>query len=228
MSAPTRAMLALLAIGAAACTRGDARPAQSPSGAQASAHEPDAPHRAEGALVFHDSGHRLPPMPEVAPSTTREPANALMTRRFGTHTLPIALRTRAPELGQYPCSGCHMHKGLVLEARRVPDAHRNIQPVHPREGKPGCGGCHAADDVELLALPSGERVSLDQAYRLCAQCHNAQVAAWRGGAHGKRLDRWRGPRVVMGCAECHDPHRPAAEPRVPFRAPRLHRPGREP
>ncbi|HEY0996615.1 MAG TPA: hypothetical protein VGD77_11545, partial [Gemmatimonadaceae bacterium] len=166
--------------------------------------------------------------PDVAPRTTRDPANPFMTRRFGTRTLNIALRTRAPELGQYPCSGCHLHRALALEARRVPDAHRNIQPVHPREGKPGCGACHAPDDVERLALPNGERVSLDDAYRLCAQCHNAQVAAWRGGAHGKRLDGWRGRRVVMGCAECHDPHRPAAEPRLPFRAPRLYRPGREP
>jgi hypothetical protein len=27
--------------------------------------------------------------------------------------------------------------------------------------------------------------------------------------------------VVMGCGDCHDPHRPALEPRIPFRPPHL-------
>ena len=47
--------------------------------------------------------------------------------------------------------------------------------------------------------------------------------AWAGGAHGKRLDGWQGRRVLMGCADCHDPHRPALETRIPFRAPQLQR-----
>jgi hypothetical protein len=58
---------------------------------------------------------------------------------------------------------------------------------------------------------------------LCAQCHFSQAAAWAGGGHGKRLDGWQGRRVVMGCADCHDPHKPGLEPRVPFRAPQLQR-----
>jgi hypothetical protein len=64
-------------------------------------------------------------------------------------------------------------------------------------------------------------VALDHAYRLCAECHSPQVTAWAAGAHGKRLDGWRGRRVVMGCAECHDPHRPSLEQRIPFRSPTL-------
>jgi hypothetical protein len=27
----------------------------------------------------------------------------------------------------------------------------------------------------------------------------------------------------MGCADCHDPHKPATEGRIPFRAPRIER-----
>jgi hypothetical protein len=27
----------------------------------------------------------------------------------------------------------------------------------------------------------------------------------------------------MGCADCHDPHRPAVTPRLPFRAPTIQR-----
>ena len=86
-----------------------------------------------------------------------------------------------------------------------------------------CSTCHSAGDVELLTLKSGERATLDHTYRLCAQCHFTQAKAWAGGGHGKRLDGWQGRRVLMGCADCHDPHKPATEQRVPFRAPRIER-----
>jgi hypothetical protein len=77
--------------------------------------------------------------------------------------------------------------------------------------------------VELLVLENGKRATLDESYRLCADCHFAQVDAWAHGAHGKRLDGWQGRRVVMGCADCHDPHQPALERRIPFRAPQIER-----
>jgi hypothetical protein len=106
---------------------------------------------------------------------------------------------------------------------RIPDAHQNVQPTHPKQTGARCSTCHAADDVEQLTLLNGERATLDESYRLCAQCHVAQVDAWAHGAHGKRLDGWRGTRVVMGCADCHDPHQPALVPRLPFRPPRIER-----
>jgi len=52
-----------------------------------------------------------------------------------------------------------------------------------------------------------------------------QAEAWAGGGHGKRLDGWEGRRVVMACADCHDPHNPAVQTRIPFRAPQLERTG---
>ena len=113
---------------------------------------------------------------------------------------------------------------MVLRDERIKDAHQNIKPVHPKQTGATCATCHAADNVELLALKNGERATLDHTYRLCAQCHFSQAEAWAGGAHGKRLDGWQGRRVVMGCADCHDPHNPAIESRIPFRAPQLQRP----
>ena len=112
---------------------------------------------------------------------------------------------------------------MVLTDERVADAHENIKPVHPAQAGAVCSTCHAPDNVELLTLKSGDRATLDHAYRLCAQCHFSQAEAWAGGAHGKRLDGWQGRRVVMGCADCHDPHKPAFEPRIPFRAPQIER-----
>ena len=153
---------------------------------------------------------------------TADPASAL-ARRFGTITRATSLRARAPDLGQYPCTSCHLGRRMPLADDRVADAHENIESMHPVQTGGICSTCHAPDNVELLALKSGERATLDHAYRLCAQCHFSQAESWAGGAHGKRLDGWQGRRVVMGCADCHDPHAPGLEPRIPFRAPQIER-----
>jgi hypothetical protein len=158
---------------------------------------------------------------EVATRTSEEEAGH--ARRFGSITVPTALRVRP--LGQYPCTSCHLGRKVLMVERRTADAHQNVQPVHPKQTGALCSTCHASDNVELLALEKGERVTLDESYRLCAQCHFAQVDAWADGAHGKRLDGWQGRRVVMACPDCHDPHRPAVQPRIPFRAPQIERPG---
>lgn len=146
------------------------------------------------------------------------------SRKFGTITLRTSLRARTPDIGQFPCTSCHLGRAIVMGDQRVKDAHQNIKPVHPKQTGAACSTCHAPDNVELLALKSGERATLDHTYRLCAQCHFSQAEAWAAGAHGKRLDGWQGKRVVLGCADCHDPHKPGIEQRIPFRAPQLERP----
>lgn len=143
------------------------------------------------------------------------------SRRFGTITLSIVLRQGARALTQYPCTSCHASSTVTMAARRTPDAHHDIQPVHPDTAGDVCATCHAKDNVASLVLIDGKRATLDQSYRLCAQCHFAQVNAWAAGGHGKRLDGWQGRRVVMACTDCHDPHRPAVQQRIPFRAPEL-------
>ena len=154
---------------------------------------------------------------------TTDPATA-NARRFGAMTMNNAMRVRSATVGQYPCTSCHMGRRMVLKDERIVDAHRNIQPEHPQRTGATCSTCHAPDNVEYLTLKTGERATLDHTYQLCAQCHIQQAMAWEGGAHGKRLDGWQGRRVVMGCADCHDPHRPSIESRIPFRAPQLERP----
>jgi hypothetical protein len=153
-------------------------------------------------------------------SAVREGGHA---RQFGTITRSIALRDRSPEVTQYPCTSCHAGRRLLLAARRVPDAHHDIQPVHPDRTGAVCSTCHAEEDVALLSLTGGGRATLDESYRLCGECHFPEADAWAGGGHGKRLDGWQGRRVVMACPDCHDPHRPAVQPRIPFRAPVLAR-----
>jgi len=140
-------------------------------------------------------------------------------RRIGTKTFQIALRSA--ELTQYPCTSCHTPGQVIISADRIADAHQNVQAVHPSDAGGQCGTCHLPDNVERLRLPGGQTATLDQAYRLCSQCHFSQVDAWAGGAHGKRLDGWQGRRVLMGCTDCHDPHQPVTPQRIPFPGPRL-------
>ena len=237
MTARVAGRAVLLAALAAAwgCARGEASPPRAADSARGSPRPVSAPRPAParidsepGALrtvvsapVVGRTGPGGKPF-EVALRTAR--GLTPHARRFGLITLDITMRRRAPDLSQYPCSSCHLGKGTVMKAERVGDAHQNIQLAHPKETGAHCATCHAPDNVELLGLQSGERVTIDHAYRLCAQCHVSQVNAWAGGAHGKRLDGWRGRRVVMACADCHDPHHPATDARTPFRPPRLERP----
>jgi hypothetical protein len=243
---PRRLRTAAVGIGAAwaltACGGGErpardghGTPAEAAAGAQQGAgRQPADPSRAERDATLEPGALRSV---AAAPVTlwegatarpfwvtmrTAEPATAL-ARRFGTVTRQTALRERAPDLGQFPCTSCHLGRRIRMEDQRIGDAHQDIVAEHPVQTGGACATCHAPDNVELLALRSGDRATLDHTYRLCAQCHFAQADAWAGGAHGKRLDGWQGRRVVMGCADCHDPHRPALTPRIPFRAPQIER-----
>jgi hypothetical protein len=141
-----------------------------------------------------------------------------LSRQIGQRTFPLALRVNSPDLTQYPCTSCHEGQEIVGdEAERDEEAvHHNIQPVHPEETGAQCTTCHAVADVGTLRLENGGTASINHPYRLCAQCHFPEVDSWANGAHGKRLVGWRGRRVVMGCTDCHNPHSPATEMRIPY------------
>ena len=132
---------------------------------------------------------------------------------------------RTGQIGQFPCSRCHDAPQAPPPAADVSErwAHANIRLDHPESGT--CATCHDYEDLQTLRLREGEQVSVDEAYRLCVQCHFEQGQDWVGGAHGKRVAGWRGLRVIMNCTDCHDPHAPAFEPQVPVSGPRVPRTG---
>jgi hypothetical protein len=227
-----RGVLLLAFLALAACSSGEAAPAPRYQKAfykdkvvelpTAEGREPGQLATVPGETVVGRTSPNGEPF-EVALRTGGDPTH--LTRRFGSRAMDLGARVRTPDLGQYPCSSCHVDGGVLPGVDRIADAHQNIQPVHPRETGATCTGCHASENVATLALGNGERASLDHAYRLCAQCHSTQVEDWAAGAHGKRLDGWQGRRVVMGCADCHDPHHPALEQRIPFSPPHIRQSG---
>ena len=218
-AALARASIASAVLAVWACSPAAPEPARAMEFAPPALPSPAAQTVARAERVPSVTGPGQQPF-EVA-LRAREPV-AGHARRIGTRTFEIALRSDEPT--SYPCSSCHTARGTIQRTERAADAHANIQPVHPSESGAACATCHSPANVERLVLAGGETVSLDHAYRLCGQCHFAQLNDWAGGAHGKRLDGWSGRRVVMGCADCHDPHRPAVGQRIPYPGPRL--PGR--
>jgi hypothetical protein len=132
----------------------------------------------------------------------------------------FAIRGREASLEKFPCVRCHKvplaqmkHDGKDGRAK----AHWNIALKHADAQVMSCSTCHLEGELNQLRTLTNKPVSLDESYRVCAQCHSKQAADWAGGAHGKRVGGWAPPRVARTCAECHNPHAPAWDHRFPSR-----------
>ena len=140
---------------------------------------------------------------------------------------PFFVAQRTHQIAQYPCATCHQQALQEPERERISQrwSHVNIQLAHGQTAGMDCQTCHDYADMRQLRLHNGSAVDFDQSYLVCQQCHFQQVRDWAGGAHGKRLAGWRGQRVIKNCADCHDPHAPAFEPRFPVQGPTIPRAG---
>lgn len=127
---------------------------------------------------------------------------------------------RSADVGD--CAVCHTPDTSAPAPRPAPEqraAHWQIALDHAAGMT--CRDCHDPRAPASLHLLGDNRTDLDRAYQTCARCHQGEVADWRGGAHGKRLSGWAEPRVIAGCAACHDPHAPALAPRLPVAQPSI-------
>lgn len=115
-----------------------------------------------------------------------------------------------------PCTFCHQ----ALITNPTP---RALPPPHPAlnhgDGRMWCLNCHNPDDRDQLRDFLGNDVAAGDAHLVCGQCHFDQQKDWYFGAHGKRVENWRGKRRIYACAHCHDPHDPAIKPRAPLEPP---------
>lgn len=143
----------------------------------------------------------------------------------------FAVQTRRDALEHYPCVNCHRGVEPPLPADLAAAgvtagetfAHGTITLRHAPGSVMVCETCHDKRDRSRLVTTTGETVPIDRSSELCRSCHFRQFSDWVGGAHGKRIATWAGPRVIVPCVQCHDPHAPAIGSRWPVAYPRLDR-----
>ncbi|RJP18769.1 MAG: hypothetical protein C4529_12235 [Deltaproteobacteria bacterium] len=120
--------------------------------------------------------------------------------------------------GIFPCSECHKEMKPNPTRRELKDEHTGIVLNHA-QGQRWCLDCHDTANRDKLRLASGERISFDESYRLCGQCHGDKFRDWRAGVHGKRTGMWNGEKQYLLCVHCHNPHDPRYKPIAPMPPP---------
>ncbi|NOZ02512.1 MAG: hypothetical protein GXP54_11560 [Deltaproteobacteria bacterium] len=126
--------------------------------------------------------------------------------------------------GIYPCSDCHEDMEVNRKRRKLTEEHENIVLKHDEKNR-WCLDCHDAEDRDYLHLASGKKISFDESYLLCGQCHGTKLRDWKAGVHGRRTGYWNGKKKYLLCANCHNPHSPRFKPIPPKPAPRRPVPG---
>ena len=123
----------------------------------------------------------------------------------------------------HPCLDCHDWAKSDLTPRSLKEPHDNFRLQHGLHGKGEfwCLTCHHLEGDGGLKTFEGVKLSFDEAYILCSQCHSQEAKDWAFGAHGKRVDNWRGERRILNCTACHYQHRPTYDPRKPMPKPPL-------
>jgi hypothetical protein len=121
--------------------------------------------------------------------------------------------------GLFPCSACHASMPVNRTRRTLTDMHTDIVLRHDEQHR-WCLDCHDPANRDYLHLASGERVSFEESYLLCGQCHGEKLRDWRAGVHGRRTGSWNGSKRYLLCAHCHNPHQPRFRALQPKPAPR--------
>jgi hypothetical protein len=124
----------------------------------------------------------------------------------------VAVAPRIPELRAYPCwKQCHQDLPPNPVPRDLEEFHHGKQLAHGGQ-LVWCAWCHTEGDLDRLHLLDGTKVTFDQAYRLCGQCHGEKLRDWTYGIHGRQTGSWSGLKVRASCPTCHNPHRPKRPP----------------
>jgi uncharacterized CHY-type Zn-finger protein len=123
----------------------------------------------------------------------------------------------------FPCKNCHEWTPPNPEVRTLQAPHGNFVLKHGLHGKSQfwCFTCHDEKDRQTLKTLRGEYVDFEEAYIICGQCHVNQTRDWAFGAHGKRVNNWKGKRQVYNCTVCHYQHDPTFKPRKALAGPEI-------
>lgn len=144
---------------------------------------------------------------------------ALDTHQVHIHERHFFVPNREQSLTAFPCSNCHTDDvGALKTALGTEEklAHWDQELHHANATIMNCETCHDTKTNELVSL-TGERIGFNNSYLLCGQCHQGEQKDWAGGAHGKRIGGWANPVVRETCVNCHNPHNPGFESKMPER-----------
>lgn len=140
---------------------------------------------------------------------------------------PFEVAPRIPKLEDgdyYPCSDCHDPEVQVPNPKiRVLEDEHDLMKLNHGDGRFWCLTCHSKENRDTLQGFKDQAVSFDKSYLVCGQCHFRQQMGLFYGSHGKRLDTWKGDRLLQTCVECHNPHDPAIKAAKPYPAPKPRR-----
>jgi hypothetical protein len=177
--------------------------------------------------------------------TRRTPVRAATARgQTATDAPPFRVVPRQDRIRNFPCTKCHDNTFVDPRVRELQDEHTKLTFEHGG-GRFWCyDACHRGTDIDHLVSLRGRRVSYDESYKVCGQCHYQRLD-WFFGGHGKRqgawedqrkipvtaaelkvedrsqIGRWAGERLILNCTECHDPHSPSIKPFEPSPAPKV-------
>ncbi len=177
--------------------------------------------------------------------TERRPIRAATARGQTADEAPnFKVVPRVDRIRNYPCTKCHDNQFVDRRVRELQDEHTKLVFEHGG-GRFWCyDACHKGTDMDNLVSLRGRRVSYDESYKVCGQCH-FQRLDWYFGGHGKRqgawenqreiprvadelkvedrsqIGRWGGERVILNCTECHDAHSPSIKPFEPSPPPKV-------
>jgi hypothetical protein len=120
----------------------------------------------------------------------------------------VVVSPRIPELRAYPCyAQCHSQLVPNPTPRDLEEFHHGKQLVHGGT-LIWCTWCHTEGELDKLHLLDNTKISFDESYRLCGQCHGDKLRDWTNGIHGRQTGSWSGTKLRASCPVCHNPHRP--------------------
>jgi hypothetical protein len=174
----------------------------------------------------------------------RKPVRGATARGQTPGDAPVfTVMPRQDRIGKFPCTKCHDNKFVDTRVRELTEEHTSLTFEHGG-GRFWCyDACHKGTDIDNLVSIRGNRISYDESYKVCGQCHYQRLD-WFFGGHGKRqgawenqreipatadelkvedrsqIGRWGGERVILNCTECHDAHSPSIKPFEPSPPPK--------
>lgn len=127
---------------------------------------------------------------------------------FASEGQQVVPFTQVGPVAKATCPICHGWRKSNPEVRQLNRPHNDKSAIL-KHGPLWCLDCHDANGPNKLNVRGSKEIAFDSMQELCGTCHQRQIAAYKFGAHGKRVGSWQGERRYMRCSGCHNPHAPA-------------------